>query len=130
MPQFDEEEVDGVTVLLGAALARGRLSPTRLTTTGSLISTSPEGVAQARAGDDRLADSEAYERSIDQLPDEVSALVFLNLDELFGPDRSIGLAEDPDFAELTVLFENASSVGLAVNGEDDRIRTELFLDVD
>ena len=40
------------------------------------------------------------------------------------------LAEDPTFAELTVLFENATSVGLAVEGEDDRIRTELFLDVD
>ena len=40
------------------------------------------------------------------------------------------LAEDPTFAELTVLFENATSIGLAVNGEDDRIRTELFLDVD
>ena len=40
---------------------------------------------------DGLADSGAYERATDHLPDEVSALVFLNLDELFGQieaDRS------------------------------------------
>jgi hypothetical protein len=29
-----------------------------------------------------------------------------------------------------VLFDNASSLGLAVNGEDDLIRSELFLALD
>jgi hypothetical protein len=129
VPQFSEEEVDGVTVrsvplspavTLSYALFDGRL----------VISTSPDGIAEARSGDDRLADSDAYQRTADQLPDTVSALVFLNLDELFGRIEAFGLAEDPTFAELTVLFENATSVGLAVDGEDDRIRTELFLDVD
>lgn len=129
VPRFTEEEVDGVTVRsvplspavnLSYAVFDGKL----------VVSTSPDGIAQARSGDGRLADSDTYERANDQLPEEVSALVFLNLDELFGRIEAFGLAEDPTFAELTVLFENASSVGLAVNGEDDRIRTELFLDVD
>ena len=129
VPRFSEEEVDGVTVrsiplsatvTLSYAVFDGRL----------VISTSPDGIAQARSGDSSLADSGAYERTTEQLPDEVSALVFLNLDELFGRIEAFGLAEDPTFAELTVLFENATSVGLAVDGEDDRIRTELFLDVD
>lgn len=129
VPQFSEEDVDGVTVRsvplsaavnLSYAVFDGRL----------VISTSPQGVAQARSGEGRLADSGVYKRTVDRLPDEVSALVFLNLDELFGQVVGIGLAEDPDFADLTVLFENANSVGLAVNGDDERIRTELFLDVD
>ena len=129
VPRFEETDVDGVTVRsvqlspvvnLAYALFDGKL----------VISTSPDGIEQVRSGSDGLADSDVYETATDQLPDEVSALVFLNLDELFGQVEAIGLAEDPTFADLTVLFENASSVGLAVTGEDDRIRTELFLAVD
>ncbi len=129
VPRFEEAEVDGVTVRsvqlspvvnLAYALFDGKL----------VISTSPDGIEQVRSDSDGLADSDVYETVTDQLPDEVSALVFLNLDELFGQVEGIGLAEDPTFADLTVLFENASSVGLAVTGEDDRVRTELFLAVD
>ena len=130
VPRFEETEVDGVkvqsvqasaTVNLSYALFDGKL----------VISTDPAGVAQVKADSDNLADSGAYEKATDDLPDEVSALVFLNLDELFGQIRDrTDLAEDPFFANLSVLFENASSLGLAVNGSDERIRTELFLALD
>jgi hypothetical protein len=130
VPRFEESEVDGVkvqsvqaspTINLSYALFDGKL----------VLSTDPAGVAQVKADSDTLADSGAYERVTDDLPDEVSALVFLNLDELFGQIRDrTDLAEDPFFANLSVLFENASSLGLAVNGSDERIRTELFLALD
>lgn len=129
VPRFEETDVDGVTVRsvqlspvvnLAYALFDGKL----------VISTSPDGIEQVRSDSEGLADSDVYRTGTEQLPNEVSALVFLNLDELFGQVEGIGLAEDPTFADLTVLFENASSAGLAVNGEDDRIRTELFLAVD
>ena len=129
VPRFVEAEVDGVlirsvelspVVNLAYALTDGRL----------IVSTSPQGVREALSGGEKLDDTDAYEAAVDRLPDTVSALVFLNLDELFGQIEAIGLAEDPSFADLTVLFENASSVGLAVNGDDDLIRTELFLALD
>jgi hypothetical protein len=129
VPSFTESDVDGVTVRsiqlsptvnLSYALFDGRL----------VISTDPAGVEQVRADADSLADSEPFERVDDHLPDEVSALVFLNLDELFGQVTRTDLVEDPFFANLSVLFDNASALGLAVNGEGDRVSTDLFLALD
>jgi hypothetical protein len=129
VPSFEETDVDGVTVRsvqlspainLSYAVFDGKL----------VLSTQPDGVAQVKKGGDSLAGSDGYKQVSDQLPDRVSALVFLNLDELFGQVTQAGLVEDPSFADLTVLFDNASSLGLAVNGEDDQIRTELFLALD
>ncbi len=95
-----------------------------------VISTDPAGVAQV-LGRRRAArtPSRSSGRQTD-LPDEVSALVFLNLDELFGQVTRTDLVEDPFFANLSVLFENATSAALAVNGDDEEIRSELFLAVD
>ncbi|HEX2360111.1 MAG TPA: DUF3352 domain-containing protein [Solirubrobacterales bacterium] len=128
-PSFEESEVEGVIV------RSIRLSPTvnlsyAVFDETLVLSTDPAGITQVRAGGESLADSGPYEQTTDQLPDQVSALVFLNLDELFGQVTRTGLVEDPSFADLTVLFENASSLGLAVNGEEDSIRTELFLTLD
>ena len=129
VPSFTESEVDGVTVRsiqlsptvnLSYALFDGRL----------VISTDPAGVEQVRTDADSLADSGPFERVDDHLPDEVSALVFLNLDELFGQVTRTDLVEDPFFANLSVLFDNASAMGLAVNGEGDRVTTDLFLALD
>ncbi len=129
VPKFEDTEVDGVTVHsvqasptvnLSYAIFDGKL----------VISTDPAGVAQVRDSAGGLADAEAYERATGELPDRVSALVFLNLDELFGQVTRTNLVEDPFFANLSVLFDKATSVGLAVNGEEDQIRSEMFLAID
>ncbi|HET8976312.1 MAG TPA: DUF3352 domain-containing protein [Solirubrobacterales bacterium] len=129
VPRFEETEVDGVTV------STAQLGPTvalsYATFDGMLvISTSPAGIERVRSGGESLADASSYEAATDSLPDEVSALVFLNLDELFAQVTRTGLVEDPSFADLTVLFDNAASMGIAVQGEDESIRSELFLTVD
>lgn len=129
VPRFREQEVEGVLVRSVALSPAVNLSYAVFD--GKLvISTSPAGVARVRSDSRSLADADQYRRATEGLPDEASALVFLNLDELFGQVVDIGLAEDPNFADLTVLFENASSVGLAVSGGDERIRTELSLALD
>ena len=83
VPTFQSRDVDGVTVHsvqlspnvnLSYALFDGKL----------VISTQPEGIAQVRAGGDNLAGTSAYDAAIGPLPDRVSALVFLNLDEVLG----------------------------------------------
>ena len=129
IPRFEETEVDGVTV------SSVTLGPTvelaYATFDGMLvISTSPAGIESVRSGGGSLADADDYERVTERLPDDVSALVFLNLDELFAQVTRTGLVEDPSFADLTVLFDNAASMGLAVQGEDDEIRSKLSLTVD
>ena len=129
VPSFQQSEVEGVTV------HSVEVSPTVNLSYGVfdgklVVSTDPAGVAQVRAGGEDLADSQPYERATSDLPEEVSALVFLNLDELFGQVTRTDLVEDPFFANLSVLFENASSLGLAVEGSDEEIHTELFLALD
>jgi hypothetical protein len=80
-----------------------------------------------RSGDGDLAGSDAYEEATDPLPDRVSALVFLNLDEVFGLARQAGLATDPLYASLSEDISRIGSLGLAVRGSDSELRSELFL---
>jgi Protein of unknown function (DUF3352) len=127
--RFEQSEEDGVTV------SSLRVSPTvnlsYAVFDGKLvISTNPAGVAQVRAGEGGLSGSDSFEASIDQLPDQVSALVFLNLDELTGLAERAGLVEDPLYASLSDDISRITSLGLAVNGGDDQLKSELFLATD
>jgi hypothetical protein len=126
---LEQTEEDGVTVSslpvsptvnLSYAVFDGKL----------VISTDPAGVAQVRSGEGGLAGSAAFEAATDSLPDEVSALVFLNLDELLGLAEQAGLAEDPLYASLSDDLSRVGSLGLAVNAGDDQLKSELFLATD
>jgi Protein of unknown function (DUF3352) len=126
VPSFTSREVDGVTVHsvqlspsvnLSYALFDGKL----------VVSTQPQGIAQVRAGGNNLAGTGAYEAATEPLPDKVSALVFLNLDEVLGLAQEAGLAEDPLFASLSEDISHIQSLGLAVRGSDEELRSELFL---
>jgi hypothetical protein len=129
VPSFQSREIDGVTVHslqispgveLSYAIFDGKL----------VISTRPEGIAQVRSSGDTLADSTDYQRAVDGLPDRVSALVFLNLDEVFGLAQRAGLAENPLYASLGEDISHVQSLGLAVSGSEDELRSELFLAID
>ena len=128
-PSFEQSEEDGVTVSslrvsptvnLSYAIIDGKL----------VVSTDPAGVAQVRSGDGELAESSSFEAATDELPDQVSALVFLNLDELVGLAAQAGLAEDPLYASLSDDISQIRSLGLAVNGDDEQLKSELFLATD
>jgi hypothetical protein len=126
IPSFQSRDVDGVTVHsvqlspsvdLSYAIFDGKL----------VISTQPQGIAQVRSSGNDLADTEAYKAATNPLPDRVSALVFLNLDEVLGLAQEAGLAEDPLYASLSEDISHAQSLGLAVRGSDEELRSELFL---
>jgi hypothetical protein len=123
---FQTNDVDGVAVHsvvvspavnLSYAVFDGKL----------VVSTQPQGIERVRSGGDNLADSGAYEDATDPLPDRVSALVFLNLDEVFGLAQRAGLATDPLYASLSEDISRIGSLGLAVTGSDSELRSELFL---
>ncbi len=126
--RFEDHEVDGVTarsvrvspaVDLSYAIFDGKL----------VISTDPAGIAQVKAGGG-LAGTAAYRRATHELPDEVSALVFLNLDQLLELANRAGLVEDPVYASLSDDISNIQALGLAVNGGGDQLRSELFLSIE
>jgi hypothetical protein len=126
IPTFQTKELDGVAVHsvqvspsvdLSYAVFDGKL----------VISTQPAGIAQVRSSGDSLGGTGAYKAAIDQLPDRVSALVFLNLDEVLGLAQQAGLAEDPLYASLSEDISHVQSLGLAVRGSDEELRSELFL---
>ena len=126
VPSFQSKNVDGVDVHsvqvspnvdLSYAIFDGKL----------VISTQPQGIAQVLSGGDDLAGSDAYRDATDRLPDRVSALVFLNLNEVFRLAQRAGLAEDPLYASLSEDISHARSLGLAVTGSDEELRSELFL---
>ena len=123
---FEQQEVEGVevnsvqvspTVNLSYAIFDGKL----------VVSTDPSGIAQVRAGDEQLADTDAFEKATADLPDNPSALVFLNLDELLGLAEQAGLAEDPLYASFRDDIAKLQSVALSVIGEETSIRSKLFL---
>jgi Protein of unknown function (DUF3352) len=124
--RFQTREVDGVAVHsvqaspaveLSYAIFDGKL----------VISTRPEGISQVRSSGDDLAGTNDFEDVADRLPDRVSALVFLNLEEVLGLAQQAGLAENPLYASLSEDISRVGSLGLAVRGGDDELRSELFL---
>ena len=126
VPSFQSKEIDGVAVHsvqvspsvdLSYAIFDGKL----------VISTQPEGIAQVRSSGDNLAGTGAYQAATDRLPDHVSALVFLNLDEVLGLAQQAGLAEDPLYASLSEDISHVQSLGLAVRGSDEELQSQLFL---
>ena len=126
VPSFQTREIDGVTVQslqvsptidLSYAIFDGKL----------VVSTQPEGVSQVRSSGDTLAGTSAFKDATDPLPDRVSALVFLNLDEVVGLAQRAGLADNPLYASLSEDISRVGSLGLAVNGSDDELQSELFL---
>jgi uncharacterized protein DUF3352 len=129
VPQFQSKEIDGVavhsvqispTVDLSYAIFDGKL----------VVSTQPEGISQVRSSGDNLAGTGAYQAATDHLPDRVSALVFLNLDEVLGLAQQAGLAEDPLYASLSEDISHVRSLGLAVRGSDEELQSDLFLAID
>jgi hypothetical protein len=125
-PTFQTQDIDGVTV------HSLQISPTVNLSYGIfdgklVISTQPEGISQVRSSGDDLAGTSAFQDATNQLPDKVSALVFLNLKEVLGLAQRAGLAENPLYASLSEDISRVGSLGLAVRGNDHELQSELFL---
>ena len=93
-----------------------------------VVSTNSAGVRQAIEGDEDLGGSDVFKAATSAASSQVSALVFLNLEELLrraqplGLDRIVGGFEE-DFSKLKAL-------GLTVNSDEDSLKTTLFLDIE
>jgi uncharacterized protein DUF3352 len=126
VPSFQTKNVNGVDVHSVQVSPNVDLSYA-LFDRKLVISTQPQGIAQVVSGGEDLAGSDAYKDATDPLPDRVSALVFLNLDEVFGLAQRAGLATDPLYASLSQDISRIGSLGLAVIGSNSELRSQLFL---
>jgi hypothetical protein len=125
-PVFEGEEIEGVTV------RSIRISPTVNLTyalfDGKLVvATDPAGVSQVKAGNDSLDDSKAYQRATEDFPEELSALLYLNLADLIALAEQEGLSADPAYALFAPEIRQLEALGLAVARSQDRIDTRLRL---
>jgi len=127
-PAFREDEIDGVeaqslrispTVELTYAIVDGKL----------VLSTDPEGVRQVASGEGSLDDSDRFEAATEGFPDEVSALLYLNINGLLRLAEQAGLGEDPGYALFAEEFRKLEGLGLAVERTEDEIDTEIRLSV-
>jgi Protein of unknown function (DUF3352) len=125
-PVFEGEELEGVdvqslrvspTVNLTYALFDGKL----------VVATDPAGVRQVRTGSDSLEDSAAYERATEGFPDELSALLYLNLTDLITLAEQEGLAADPAYALFAPEIRELDALGLAVTRSEEEIEARVRL---
>jgi hypothetical protein len=126
VPSFQTQEIDGVPV--HSVQISPSIDLSYATFDGKLvISTQPQGVSQVLSSGDNLAGTSAYKDATNRLPDRVSALVFLNLDEVLGLAQRAGLAENPLYASLSEDISRVGSLGLAVTGAEHELQSDLFL---
>jgi Protein of unknown function (DUF3352) len=125
-PVFQQDEIEGVpvhslrispTVNLSYAIVDGEL----------VISTDSQGVARVLGGGSSLEDSASFEDTTEGFPDEVSALLYLNLNGLLALAEQAGLSEDPAYAVFSEDFRRLRGLGVAVERSDEEIDTEVKL---
>jgi hypothetical protein len=129
VPTFQSQELDGVTVHSLQISPLVNLS--YATHHGALvISTQPEGITQIFNGGSSLAGTDAYKDATEHLPDRVSALVFLNLDEILRfPPVTQTLAVNPLYASLSEDTSHLQSLAVGVRGSNEELRSEMFLSI-
>lgn len=127
-PIFREQVLDGVPVRslrispsvdLSYAVVDGKL----------VVSTDPLGVTQVSSGESTLEGSDGFRAATEGFPDEVSALVYLNLGGLLGLAEQAGLGADPGYARFSQEFRRLEGLGVAVERGDEEIDSEIRLTV-
>lgn len=128
-PVFTDREIDGVeahslrlsrTVDLTYALFDERL----------VVSSDPQGIARLRTGERGLSGAEAFERATEDMPEEPSLLVYLNLSALVALAEQEGLAEDPAYALFATDIRRLLAMGLAVERGRTTLETTLRIPIE
>jgi uncharacterized protein DUF3352 len=126
-PTFGAAEVEGVTAAT-AHLAPG-LELSYAAWDGRLVvSTSLAGIAAARKAKG-LSDNDGFEDVLGDRPDALSALVFLDLDQLLTLGEQAGLAEDPRYLALRDDLQKLRAAGAVLTREGEFTTAELTFQI-
>jgi hypothetical protein len=126
-PTFGSAEVAGVTAAT-ATLAPG-LELSYAAFDGRLVvSTALEGIAAVRRGDG-LPGSDGFDAVLGDRPSELSALVFLDLNQLLTLGEQAGLAEDPRYLAVRDDLQKLRAAGAVVSRGEDFTTGELTFQI-
>ncbi len=127
-PTFGAAEVAGVTAVT-AHLAPG-LELSYAAWDGRLVvSTALEGIAAIRKGEG-LPGTDGFDAVLSDRPPVVSALVFLDLNQLLTLGEQAGLAEDPRYLAVRDDLQKLRAAGAVVSREEENFTTaELIFQI-
>ncbi len=126
-PTFGAAEVEGVTAAT-ANLAPG-LELSYAAWDGRLVvSTALAGIAAARKAKG-LSENDGFEDVLGDRPDALSALLFLDLNQLLTLGEQAGLAEDPRYLTLRDDLQKLRAAGAVLSREGEFTTAELTFQI-
>jgi len=126
-PTFGSADVEGVTAAT-AQLAPG-LELSYAAFDGRLVvSTALAGIAAVKKAKG-LSDNDGFDAVLGDRPDELSALVFLDLNQLLTLGEQAGLAEDPRYLALRDDLQKLRAAGAVLSREGEFTTAELTFQI-
>jgi hypothetical protein len=126
-PTFGAAEVEGITAAT-AQLAPGLELSYAAWDRRLVVSTALEGIAAVRRAKG-LPGTDGFDAVLDDRPDELSALVFLDLNQLLTLGEQAGLAEDPRYLAIRDDLQKLRAAGAVVSREGEFTTAELTFQI-
>jgi hypothetical protein len=120
-PTFGAAEVAGVTAAT-ATLAPGLELSYAAWDDRLVVSTALEGIAAMRK-EDGLTGTDGFDAVLSDAPAVISALVFLDLNQLLTLGEQAGLAEDPRYLAVRDDLQKLRAAGAVVSREEENFTT-------
>ena len=126
-PIFGSAEVAGITAAT-AQLAPGLELSYAAWDDRLVVSTSLAGIRQIRRAEG-LSENDAFEEVLGDRPDESSALLFVDLDQLLALGEQAGLAEDPRYLAVRDDLQKLRAAGAVLSREETYSTAELTFQI-
>jgi len=124
---FGAADVEGITAVT-AQVAPGLELSYAAWDRRLVVSTALAGIAAVRRTSG-LPGTEGFEAVLDGRPDELSALVFLDLNQLLTLGEQAGLAEDPRYLAVRDDLQKLRAAGAVVSREEEFTTAELTFQI-
>ena len=126
-PTFGAADVAGVTAAT-ARLAPGLEVSDAAFDDRLVVSTALNGIGAVRRGEG-LAGEDGFDAVLSDRPDALSALLFLDLNQLLTLGEQAGLAEDPRYLAVRDDLQKLRAVGAVVSREEEFTTAELTFQI-
>ena len=126
-PTFGAADVEGITAAT-AHLAPGLELSYAAWDRRLVVSTALEGIAAVRRAKG-LPGTDGFDAVLDDRPDELAALVFLDLTQLLTLGEQAGLAEDPGYLAIRDDLQKLRAAGAVVSREGEFTTAELTFQI-
>ena len=126
-PTFGAADVAGITAAT-AQLAPGLELSYAAFDDRLVVSTSLQGIGAVKRGEG-LPGEDGFDAVLGDRPDELSALVFLDLNQLLTLGEQAGLAEDPRYLAVRDDLQKLRAAGAVVSREEEFTTAELTFQI-